>query len=42
MGGAKARPVEVLPALVEKLVDVERAVLRGSKAAPARARAEVQ
>ena len=36
------RPPEVLPALVEKLVDVERAVLRSSKPAPARAKAEVK
>ena len=41
MGGAKARPVEVLPALVEKLVDVEKAALRAANA-PARAKAEVK
>jgi acetolactate synthase regulatory subunit len=41
IGGAKPRPPEVLPALVEKLVDVERAVLK-PKPAPAREKAEVK
>ena len=41
MAPGKPRPVEVLPALVEKLVDVESAVLR-PKTAPARAKAEVK